>query len=326
MVTRQVTARAVVDGVDLTASASYELVEAPAPNMRRSLSGVRVFPHYENVYGNYPKILAAISELGVGHVSGQLAIDKPSSFEFYRQAFETYGIRCRVTVGQPREVLTAAQWDKVDAALAYLGPAVELTMNWNEPNHMRNANDVPLTNWVRDTVDHQKKLAAHSRAAGVPCGTSQLWSGDVDTQYADLSKLVAAGMTKADYDVIVWHLYPRGADTQAKITSFYNTQEAAFRSRLNDQTSPVYGSEWGYFTAPNYTGGAQPVTEQVRADRIPWVANWYTSRGYGQSYFELWNDPNPAGDNREAWLGLVWADGTRTLGFKSYRDWLAAGS
>ena len=64
-------------------------------------------------------------------------------------------------------------------------------------------------------------------------------------------------------------------------------------------------TEAGFLDAANYTGGAHNNTPAQKAVKVPELLDAYVRRGWGISYFELLDDPDPAGTNREANLGLV---------------------
>jgi hypothetical protein len=130
----------------------------------------------------------------------------------------------------------------------------------------------------------------------------QLWSGTSTKQFGDLSLLVTAGLTRADYDVITWHWYMR---PKPDYPTQLNRQEQEFRTRLSDPVSPIFATESGLFTAPNYTGPANSVTEAEQATGLGLLCDEYARRGWGLSIFELLDDPDPGGAEREAHFGLI---------------------
>jgi hypothetical protein len=276
------------------------------PPFDTALYGVRVFPQYTNkVYGNHAAVLEELRQLGVKRVSGLLTPTmSPEVLAFYRTAGDL-GIRLWMTCGEPGVPLGAKAWGKVRGHLT--GPLlglVEIVSGWNEPNHHG------VT--AAQTVDHGKQLrdainivnAASDQQIEV--GTAQLWSGDIDAQYAYLRAMVAAGLTRDDYDWITWHLYPRPkAGSKVFDPALQVAQETTFRQILSDPDSPIFCSEAGYFTAPNYQGGSNPVTEDEKAALLPQHTDWYVSRGYKVCNFELLDDPDPTGKLREASFGDV---------------------
>ncbi len=205
-----------------------------------------------------------------------------------------------------------------------LAGTVERCFGWNEPNHDRGGG--PFTEqWPQQTAAHQAELWARVKPLGIQVGTPQLWSGDLDTHDADLA--VLAPLLQGTFDHVGWHLYPRGGVGIDLLERF----EQTYRDLLGE--FPVVCTEAGYLDAASYTGGAANLTPTQKADLVPQLLEAYTSRGYGVSYFELLDDPDPSGSNREANLGLVecptldpatWVDKPAYVAFRSYLE--AAGS
>jgi hypothetical protein len=206
----------------------------------------------------------------------------------------------------------------------------EIVSNWNEPNHNPNyvpANVVQHGRLLKDKINTVNETTGQK----ILVGTAQLWSGIQEEQFTALRELVAAGLSKADYDLIVWHWYMRPkAGAMTLDTTDLLVQEKTFRSILKDQITKVYCSEAGYFTAPKYVGKSNPVTEPQQAMLMVQLIDWYTSRGYYFSAFELSDDPDPTGGNRESWFGffrtpkLDPASWVNKPVFKAVKDWILA--
>lgn len=293
---------------------------------RVKLSAIQVFPHREDfpLYVDYPKVFDALDELGIKRVRGQLGPGTSAkAFGFYQTAYEDHGIKTFFTIGEPREPMTASQLSAIETRLATLGDAVDSIYGWNEPNHIRGGGPAPLS-WIAQTVEHQKALGAMGGRLGKPVGTAQLWSGTVSDQWNDMAKLRNGGMSKADYDIIAYHLYPRDNDTAAEVAAFYGKTELELRRVLGDTDSPFACTEYGWSTAPKAgTSGSVRLTEAQRAERLPMVAQYHTDNGNRHSLFELMNTADSTGADREDWLGIVHVDGTRTPAFAAYRAFLA---
>lgn len=316
---------------DLTTQlAACEASKPPVGQSKRlSLSAIQTFPHRLDLptYTNFPAVFKALAELGIKRIRGQVGPGtSATAMGFYKTAWDTYGIKSLLTVGEPRVVLTAAQWTSIEQKLVTLGSAaIDSLYGWNEPNSVRGGGTPLPADWAVTTANHQKKLAALGTKLGVLVGTCALWSGDPAATWLDMAKVKAAGQTSAHYDIIAYHQYPRDNDTQAEVDAFYSKTETELRRVLADADSPFACTEWGYSTAPNAgTSGAVRLTEAERARRIQLVAGYHVSHNNRHSLFELWNTADPTGADREDWLGLVWVDGTRTPGFVSYKTFLAA--
>lgn len=294
---------------------------------RLRLSAVQVFPHRKDLptYVDFPKVFAALSELGIKRVRGQVGPGTSAeAMGFYKTGYDKYGIKALLTVGEPRQVVTAAQWTSIENKLNTLGkPAIDSLYGWNEPNSVRGGGTLPA-DWATTTANHQKKLAALGAKLGIKVGTCALWSGRPAATWEDMAKVKAAGQTIDDYDIIAYHQYPRENDTAAEVATFYGNTETQLRKVLGDPDSPFACTEYGWSTAPNAgTSGAVRLTEAERAKRLPLVADYHVSHGNRHSLFELWNSADPTGAEREDWLGIVWVGGERTPAFKAYQAFLA---
>ncbi len=270
-------------------------------NPASKLVAVRVFPSYRTkVYGQHDAVLARLADLGIKRMSHKLTPAIASSaavISFTQRAYFQHGIKSWLTMGEPRVPLSAADWTKmVDVLKGPLAGMVDRVYGWNEPNHNRDGGALP-SDWPAMTAAHQAQLWARVAPLGIKVGTPQLWSGDFDRHDADLVKM-APGI-RGKFDHIGWHLYPRGTVGVELLDRF----DATYRRSLG--TFPVVCTEAGYFSAPNYTGGAVNITESQAAEYLPKLVDEYVKRGYGLSYFELLNDPDPTGANREASLGLI---------------------
>ena len=271
---------------------------------RRALTAVRVFPSYRtSVYGQHDAVLRKLGDLGIKRMSHKLtpAIARSADvIAFTQEAHNLHGITSWLTMGEPHTPLSASEWDEMVAALTGpLAGMVERVYGWNEPNHIR-GRDSPPSDWVTMTATHQAELWKRVSPLGIQVGTPQLWSGDLDVHDADATEL---GPTiRGNFDHIGWHLYPRsgGAENARNIDRFY-----ALYSRIFGPGFPVVCTEAGYLDAASYTGGATSVTAEQKAVLVRLLVEEYRARGWGISYFELLDDPDPTDANREANLGLV---------------------
>lgn len=272
------------------------------PAMSRPLCqlvAVRVFPTYRTrTYGQHDAVLARLGDLGVRRITHKLvpAMD-PAAIEFTQRAYREHGITSWLTVGEPRVPLDPTQWDEIESLLrGPLAGMVERCYGWNEPNHVRGQGPLP-EEWPERTADHQRQLWERVKPLGIEVGTPQLWSGSFETHDADLATL--APLIEGSFDHIGWHLYPRG-DVGVDLIELF---EATYRRLLGE--FPVVCTEAGYLDAEDYTGGAANLAPDEKAALVPALVDAYASRGYGLSYFELLDDPDPTDSEREAGLGLV---------------------
>lgn len=220
---------------------------------------------------------------------------------FYQQAHSRHGIKVWFAVGEPGVALTDAEWTSVRNLLTGpLAGIAAIASGWNEPNHQ------VAGDWSTVTADHQAKLWANiqqvNSASGqnIMVGTPPLWSGNLDTQFADLQ--VLAPKIQGKYNLVNWHMYPHGK-SGAELAAMIDRQVSEFRAAYGSH--PMLNSESGYFTATNYVGGSNPSTYESQAAEIDDLVNMHLARNVDLSYFELLDDPDPADSNREANFGLV---------------------
>lgn len=272
----------------------------PAPSAKLA---IRVFPQYSGAsYSNHEAVLSTLGRLGVTRVSALLTPTMSADeISFYQKASSRYGIRVWFAVGAPGVTLSDADWTKARGLLTGpLAGIAELCSGWNEPNH-RLAED-----WSTGTANHQKKLWSNiqqvnaSSGQSIRVGTPPLWSGDIAMQFSDLRLL--APKIQGAYDTINWHMYPHGNKGTA-LAAMIDRQVTEFRAAYGKV--PMVNSECGYFTPSNYTGGSNPSTEAEQAAQLPDLVAFHLNRGIALSYFELLDDPDSTGANREAHFGLV---------------------
>jgi len=292
--------------------AATAVVDYTVSNPTADLVAVAVFPTYTaKTYGNHAAVLGKLQALGVRNMRHLLLPTMSTAVRKFTTDANALGIKSWCTIGNPRAPFTDAEWTQVETLLkGALRGCVTRVFSWNEANNRRSTNDPPLTNWDLLQVTECQKLWAMVQRVnadygtdGTPrilVGTPGLWSGNIAQQYDDLNK-IAAGIA-GTFDFIGWHLYMRPVNGTFD-ASLIVDQETHFRAALGNAL--IVCTESGYFTAPNYTGGSNPVTEAQQAALYPQLLDWYTSRGYGVCGFELLDDPDPTGANRESWFGLV---------------------
>jgi len=298
--------------------------QGPPPLDKRGLVAVRVFPSYRSAtYGQHEAVLARLGALGVKRISHQMSPNIAGAadvIKFTQNAYNRYGIKSWLTMGEPRVTLTAADWDKMQAAVdGPLRGMVEMVSGWNEPNHYRSG--APLTaDWAARAVAHNREMYRRFSSTIPKIGTPQLWSGDFTAHDAAVRQLAQEGL-KGSFNTITWHLYPRGDVGEDLLVRF----ETLYRQYWGAQQ--IICTEGGYLDAANYTGGASNMSPTEKARLVPLWADTYVKRGYGCSYFELLDDPDPAEANREASLGLVeckgidpstWSDKPAFASLKNY--------
>lgn len=275
--------------------------------------GIQVFPDRTDL--SYGKDLNGtfnmLKFLGIKKVRGGLGPAMNGTvIDWYNKCYDELGIKVNFTVGKPRETLTNPQWDKITSHLSKLRGA-EMLCGWNEPNHVRGGGTLP-TNWPALTGTHQDTLWTRYRDQYV-IGSMQMWSGNKKRHDADLAKV--APQVKGKFHVIAWHLYQPGEN---RIEDYEKTYYGHF-GKL-----PVWCTETGMSTAPNQAQGALSMTEEEQGRYLTQHCGLYLKRGHGLYWFELRDEHDPAGTDREDWLGVFRADGTPKPAAHALKELLAA--
>jgi hypothetical protein len=310
------------------------------------LFAVAVFPTYTTkTYGQHAAVLTKLQALGTKNIRHLLMPGMSTAVQKFTTDARALGIWSWFTVGAPRQPFSASEKAQVKALL--IGPlrgCVARVFSWNEANHLRSgSNDPPTAGWdTKQIAEHLwlwgmiQEVNADYDTDGTPhilVGTPGLWSGDIQKQYTDLN-LIAPSI-QGTYNFIGHHRYmrPESGTYDAEMIADLEDQASHFAAALGPGQQVC--TESGLFTAPNYVGGAFPVTEQQQATIYPQLINWYVSRGWGFCAFELLDDPYdmtapPSAGVRESSLGLIrtpaLSSGTwvNKPAFSSVHDLLAA--
>lgn len=273
-----------------TSSPQPQVVRPLHADSVNSAFGIQIHSSYVgSVYSQYGAIADLLTGLGVRCVRDRLSPAAPDSLSFLRH-LGAIGIKTHATIGvfpsddNERNLLSglarsmAAELDSLEG--------------YNEPNGPGRPAD-----WAQLTADHQQWLCALGRRLNLLVGSPAL-NDQVSTLQEDYRELKTAGIGSL-CDVISMHRYPSGGLP----SSLIDVRATLARSALGDKT--VYCTEGGYFTAVNYTGGAQPVSESAQAIYAPRQLMEYVRRGMRFWEYELMDDPDPSGADRESHLGIV---------------------
>lgn len=294
---------------------------------------IRVFPTFKGrTYENHAVVLDYLQQLGIRRISHKLFPGFPAKSVTFTQNAAAMGILSWFTLGEPRTLLTPVEWEETRWLLT--GPfrgIVTKVSPFNEPQYIRGSGEVPVDDWLPVTIQAHADLRANIDLVnadlardGIPpikVASSPLWNGNAAIHDAALELLAPA---VRDYvDEACWHLY-KTHRIPMSIDNFVTQYEAAYPGK------PLWSHETGVSTAPNQTSGAISVTEAEQVDHLLAAVNAYDERGLGLSWFELLDDPDPAGTDREDWLGLIRTPTSDPAtwypkpAFLAFRDWLAA--
>jgi hypothetical protein len=200
------------------------------------------------------------------------------------------GIKTHATMGGFPQ--TAAQRNKLAEAASGLTGILHSMGGYNEPN----AAGRPA-NWAYQTVEHQKWLYSLGQRLGVTV-TSPSLHDRVSTLQDDYLELGA--LNAGDFcDAISMHRYPTGQSPSELL------EERSAWAFAGLGRKPVFTTEGGYFTAPKYVGGANPISEAAQALYAPRQLMEHVYRDMRFWQYELMDDPDASQANREAHLGMI---------------------
>ncbi len=252
--------------------------------------GIQLHSSYNGtVYAQYDAIAALLADLGVRSVRDRLTPAVPGSVAFLKQ-LGTMGIKTHATMGAfPSNDDLRAKLAKTAATMT---DALECMAGYNEPN----AAGRP-SNWATLTAQHQQWLWNLGRQLGIPVGGPSLHD-QVPTLPQDYLTLGSLGVGNTCNTINI-HRYPAGLSPSQLI----DERTALARAGLGNKT--VHCSEGGYFTALDSTGIGNPVSEATQATYAPRHLMEYVLRGMKFWQYELMDDPDPTGCDREKNLGMV---------------------
>ena len=252
--------------------------------------GIQLHSSYAgSVYAQYDAIAALLADLGVRSVRDRLTPAVPASVSFLKQ-LGTIGITTHATMGAfPSTDLLRA---KLASTAAGMTNVLECMAGYNEPNGPGRP-----SNWATLTAQHQQWLWNLGKQIGVPVHGPSLHD-QVPTLPQDYQALAALGVGNTCSTLNI-HRYPSGLTPSQLI----DDRVALVRGALGQKM--VHCSEGGYFTALDSAGIGNPVSEDTQATYAPRHLLEYVLRGMKFWQYELMDDPDPTGCDREKNLGMV---------------------
>lgn len=275
---------------------------------------------------NYAAILDLMSDLGVRIYRDVLRTSATSNGQrsFMSTASDKHGMRCSAVMGRrggaPRFDAQSRSYREDLAAYVTANPGFFLQMEgYNEPNYVRGGRP---TDWATQVVNHAKWVwnvsARISRSEGVhiPAASASLHNVS-STRLRDYRELAALGWANYCHRANI-HCYP-GPNRPSGLPGSNSdmaqrTRQAYTYGGFDPRTQPATNTESGYFTSWSGSGARGWIPYDVHATYIPkHLMAWRqldrkaaTPLGVlHQFYYELLDDPDASGTNREAGLGLV---------------------
>ncbi len=289
---------AVAAGVRPASSASLVRVRPSRANALVGSFGVVIhLNHMTSPYGQHAEVASWLTRLGVRHVRTRLSL-MPDVLDAFEDLAGS-GIRIHGTCGAFGDDQSMAEiMGTVRRRFSEPRRIFSAFEGINEPNN----DGVP---WVEETRSKTRSLYDARAAYGlddipiVAPALARVAGGGVegDTTWEQAGSL---GDLSAVLDYGNMHVYPRGLPPSTDIAYFRDC------ARRVAGSLPIMCTEGGYFTAMGYTGGANPVPEEVAAVYGPQaiMEHWFAGTKRFFSY-ELLDDPNPSPTDREGTLGMV---------------------
>ena len=275
---------------------------------------------------NHAAILDLMSDLGVRIYRDVLRSSTTSRGQraFMATASDRYGMRCSAVMGRrgpgPTYDAQDTSYRQDLAAYVMANPGYFLQLEgYNEPNYVRGGRPA---DWAAQVVDHARwvwNLSARvDRNEGVHLPTASASLHNVSsTRLRDYQELAARGWAGYCHRANI-HCYP-GPNRPSGLPGSngdiaQRTRQAYTYGGFDPRTQPATNTESGYFTSASGTPGSGWVPNDVHAKYVrKHLLAWRhldrqaaTPLGVlHQFYYELLDDPDAAGTNREAGLGLV---------------------
>ncbi len=269
----------------------------PAEALASSVGVVNHFHFGTTVYGQTDRVVQAIDDLGVRHVRNRLGSTAGTRAGF--KALTDIGVKVHGVCGafgdrQPMSDVLAEVVRTYDDPYATFSAFEGI----NEPNNDGRA-------WVTETRTKTRDLFLERNRhglTGIPIvgpALARVAVGGVEGGHTAGQSKVLGDLTQfIDYGNI--HVYPRALPPSADIDEFMGYQRAVCGDLQ------IMCTEGGYFNAMAYSGGAFPTPEEVAATYLPQQIMEHWTRGNRRFFvYELLDDPDPVGKDREAHFGLM---------------------
>ena len=275
----------------------------PAEALASAVGVVNHFHFGTSVYGQTDRVVAAIDELGVRHVRNRVGTTAGTRAGF--KELTKLGVKVHGVCGAFGDRQSMAEV-LAEVVRTYDDPYATFSAfeGINEPNN----NGRP---WVEETRTKTRDLFLERNRHGLsgipivgPSIARVYKNGAEGGSTAGQSRTLGDLTQFIDYGNI--HVYPRALPPSADIDEFMGYQ------RPISGDLPMMCTEGGYFNAMEYRGGAFPTPEDVAAKYLPQQVMEHWVRGNRRFFvYELLDDPDPSGRNREAHFGLLGVESAR---------------
>ncbi len=299
-----------VSGVSSAAAAGLPLVSALQSDVLADSWGMCTHYNFQHsTYGDEVALTDLLLDLGVRHIRGRLSPGLAAQrYGFQRLA--AAGTKVEAVMGERSDGMTLAGARnivnrKLDEIAGFYGGAASGVFSGLEGCNEPNNDGVPPLTWVAQTRNLSRALWEESRkrpaTAGIPVVGPALarpvgrGSSTVEADYRALGNM----SPWTHYGNI--HVYPHGSSPSDDLDRFMAAARPAYPDGERFHTT-----EGGYFNALAYSGGANPVPEDVNAAYAPRHVMEQVLRGNRRFFaYEFLDDPDPTNADRESNFGFV---------------------
>ena len=293
-------------------AAGATLPVVPAMRSDRLAWGWGMCTHYnfqKATYGHEVALTDLLLDLGVRHIRGILSPGMAAQrYGFQRLAAAGVRVECLMgtrsdgnTLAMARQVVNR----RLDEIVGFYGGAASGVFagleGCNEPNN----DGVPASTWVAQTRNLSQAIWEESR--------KRPETANIPVVGPALARPIGAGAStvEADYralgNISPWtdfgniHVYPHGNSPSDDLDRFMTAARVAYPDGERFHTT-----EGGYFNALKYTGGANPVPEDVNAKYAPRHVMEQVLRKNRRFFaYEFLDDPDLSNSERESSFGYV---------------------
>jgi hypothetical protein len=266
-------------------------------------------------YGDWPRLVGLLGQLGVRHLSDGAYGNPASSWAGFNQLFDSrvqlavaHGMRFAYEMGKP-----GYQGGSIAQLVSVMsGPLRSSIEAVEDPNEFDSSG---LTDWAPALASYDRQLFAAVKASpqlrSLPVIGPSLVNEDSPSQLGDQQSSLDAG------DI---HPYTGGL---APTPAYIQSQLQRIRAVSGDK--PVWATELGYSTALNAPAGQQPVSEYTDAVYLLRELLENFQAGVQRSYvYELIDDlADPSDSNVQDHYGLLRANYTPKPAFTALQNLLA---
>lgn len=300
-------------GFTATAASAAPLDSRSAADFRDSIGVGTHIVYFDTAYGDWPRVVAKLDELGVDHLRDGIYANpgwRDWNERYYRavELAAAHGKKFAFGMGEP-----GSGSGSLDQLIAVAGGRLHQAAEaFEAPNEYDLFHGGP--NWTTELRDYQRDLYAKVQASpalrGLPVIGPSLVHRDSREKLGSLENALDVGNL---------HPYTGGeAPTQDHVA-----KDAALAAVVSGR-KPLYATEAGFHNALNAGSGQPPVSEQTGASYLLRTYLTHFKAGVRRTYaYELIDEkPEPALNDPEQHFGLLRNDFSEKPAFTALKNLL----